>query len=82
VSSTFRRQRYSAVVRMRNVIDGLSGAWILFLRAGCSPRSSYWKWRQETALGQPGRFERPFGWLSAVWSYFVWAGRMRRSMRH
>ncbi|MEC8114375.1 MAG: hypothetical protein VX104_00855 [Planctomycetota bacterium] len=68
-------------MRVRDVIDGLCGAGILMLRAGCSPRSAYWKWRQETALGRPDRFERPLGWRSAVWSYFVWVGRMRRSMR-
>ena len=81
VFSTLCRQRYSAVVRVQNAIDGLLGAGVLICRAGCSPRSPYWKWRKETALGHPERFERPSGWLSAVWSYFVWAGRMRRSAR-
>lgn len=67
---------------MRHLLETLAGIWellLLAIKARFRLRSSYWRWRYETAFGsnlatRPAKFEQ----LKAVLSYGRWVYRMKR----
>lgn len=69
---------------MKNLLETICGLWellLLAINARFRLRSSYWKWRYETAFGnniaaRPSRFEQ----LKAMLSYGKWVYRMKRDL--
>jgi hypothetical protein len=70
---------------MRTVSEILGGLWQLFaiaVRMRLRLRSSYWRWRHETAFGSdPRRYTTRWQRFLAMIEYGRWVHRMKRANR-